>query len=154
MTKLNFGKAFEYFVGFEQQHSGEDRMGDRAQDEEVNAVFAQIRTTELLANTQIALGARYNEPSEGPEATVWNLSLATIFRARCMCGDGWNVIRLPDAYQLYSAEPVSAWQSDEAGAQPECQAGIGGATTIGSSRFRGKSCRASRTSSPRTMTST
>lgn len=109
MTKLSLTKGFDYFVGFDRQsYEGEDEVWEIApQSETVNAVFAQVRTTpDLLANTQIALGARYNEPSEGPEATVWNLSGRHDFNdSFYVRATGGTAFRLPDAYQLYSAEP-------------------------------------------------
>ncbi len=141
MTKLSLNRGFEYFLGFDQQHySGEDQVWEIApKTEEVNAVFAQIRTTpDLLANTQIALGARYNEPSEGPSATVWNLSARHDFtRSLYARVTGGTSFRLPDAYQLYSAEPGEPLGNPDL--KPErsqnVEVGIGGATTIGSRPF-------------------
>lgn len=108
-TKLNLTRGFEYLIGLEQQrYDGEDQVLLIApRTEEVNAVFAQIRTTPgLLENTQIALGARYNEPSAGPDATVWNLSGRHDFTDNLYVrATGGTSFRLPDAYQLYAIDP-------------------------------------------------
>ena len=138
MTKLSLTRGFEYFVGFDQQrYSGEDQVWEIApRTEEVNAVFAQIRTTsDLLANTQLALGGRYNEPSEGPSATVWNLSGRHDFTPSLyLRATGGTSFRLPDAYQLYSAEPGEPLGNPDL--EPErstnVEVGIGGATMLAS----------------------
>lgn len=108
MAKLALNRGFEYLLGFDQQrYDGEDQVLLIApRTEEVNAFFAQIRTTpELLDNTQIALGARYNEPSAGPDATVWNLSARHEFGNLYVRATGGTSFRLPDAYQLYAIDP-------------------------------------------------
>ncbi len=141
MTKLSLNRGFEYFLGFDQQqYSGEDQVWEIApQTEHVNAVYAQIRTTpDLLKNTQIALGARYNEPSAGPEATVWNLSGRHDFaNGLYVRATGGTAFRLPDAYQLYSAEPGEPLGNPDL--KPErsqnIEAGIGGGMALAGRPF-------------------
>lgn len=117
MARLNVNRGFEYQVGFEQQrYSGEDQVLLIApQTEEVNALFAQIRTTsDLLANTQIALGARHNDPSVGPDATVWNLSGRHDFSdVLYLRATGGTAFRLPDAYELYAIDPNDTFGNPE-----------------------------------------
>lgn len=109
MTQLALNRGFEYLLGFEQQrYDGEDQVLLIApRTEEVNAVYAQIRTTpELLDSTQLAFGARYNEPSAGPNATVWNVSGRHDFTDNLYVrATGGTSFRLPDAYQLYAIDP-------------------------------------------------
>jgi outer membrane cobalamin receptor len=109
MTKLNVTRGFEYVVGFDQQrYSGEDQVLLIAPlTEEVNALYAQVRTTsDLWTNTQLAVGARYNEPSAGPNATVWNVSGRHDFAKNLYVrAVGGTSFRLPDAYELYAIDP-------------------------------------------------
>lgn len=108
MAKFDFNNGFEYVLGLDHQNfSGTDdvwRIGD--QEEEVNAVFGQVRTTEdLLANTMLALGARVNKASNVDTTTVWNLSGKHDFTdnlyVRANLGTSF---RLPDAEALFLNE--------------------------------------------------
>lgn len=108
MAELNLQRGFEYVIGFDhQRYSGEDdvwRIAD--QKEEVNALFAQIRTTEdLLENTRLALGVRYNRPDNVDDAIVWNLSGRHDFTKNWYVqGTMGASFRLPDAEQLFLNE--------------------------------------------------
>jgi vitamin B12 transporter len=76
IAKLTPNKGFEYLIGYDyQQYSGEDQvLVILPQKEDVNAVFAQVRTTDdLFTNIHLAAGARYNKTG-GAEKTVWNVS--------------------------------------------------------------------------------
>jgi vitamin B12 transporter len=108
MARLNFDGNFEYVVGLDHQSfSGTDdvwRIGDL--EEDVNAVFAQIRTMPmLLENTSLAFGIRENDPSNSESSTVWNLSgkhdFTGSFYIRANIGTSF---RLPDAEALFLNE--------------------------------------------------
>lgn len=108
MAKLEPGGNFDYVLGFDHQNfSGWDdvwRIG--ALEEEVNAVFGQVRTTAALwDDTTLAFGVRRNEPSNSDGSTVWNLSgrhdFTDTFYARATLGTSF---RLPDAEQLFLNE--------------------------------------------------
>ena len=108
MAKLNFGGGLEYVLGLDHQNfSGADdvwRIGNL--EEEVNAVFAQVRTTpSLLENSSFAFGIRQNDPSNADTATVWNVSgrhdFTEDFYVR---GNVGTSFRLPDAEALFLNE--------------------------------------------------
>ena len=108
MAEFDLHRGFEYVLGYDfQSYTGEDdvwRIAD--QEETVNALFVQVRTTpDLLQNTRLAFGARYNHPDNIDESTVWNLS------GRHQLDDHWYVqatlgtsFRLPDAEALFLNE--------------------------------------------------
>jgi vitamin B12 transporter len=108
MAKFEPGGNFDYVLGFDHQNfSGYDdvwRIGEL--EEEVNALFGQMRTTpELWENTTLAFGVRRNEPSNTKASTVWNVSgqhdFTDTFFARATLGTSF---RLPDAEQLFLDE--------------------------------------------------
>jgi vitamin B12 transporter len=108
MAKFEPGGNFDYVLGFDHQNfSGYDdvwRIGEL--EEEVNALFGQVRTTpELWEDTTLAFGVRRNEPSNTKASTVWNLSgrhdFTDTFFARATLGTSF---RLPDAEQLFLNE--------------------------------------------------
>jgi len=101
--------GIDYSVGFEHQRfSGRDEvLLIASQTERVNAFFGQVRTSEdLLANTQLALGVRYNKPSGEGDISVWNVSGKHSFSdslyVRASAG---TAFRFPDAWQLYGNDP-------------------------------------------------
>ena len=108
MAKLYFDGDFEYVFGFDHQSfSGSDdvwRIGDL--EEDVNAVFAQIRTMpSLMENTSLAFGVRENDPSNAESATVWNFSgkhnFSESLYLRANIGTSFH---LPDAEALFLNE--------------------------------------------------
>jgi vitamin B12 transporter len=119
MAKFNFNNGFEYVLGLDHQNfSGIDdvwRIGK--QEEEVNAVFGQIRTTEdLLENTALALGIRRNEPSNADTSTVWNLSGKHNFTDSVYVrGNVGTSFRLPDAEALF----LNEYYDDDADGVPD-----------------------------------
>jgi len=119
MAKFNFNNGFEYVLGLDHQNfSGVDdvwRIGK--QEEEVNAIFGQIRTTEdLLENTALAFGVRRNEASNTDASTVWNLSgkhnLSDNIYIRANVGTSF---RLPDAEALF----LNEYYDDDADGVPD-----------------------------------
>lgn len=108
LAKLNFGGGFEYVAGYDfQQYSGrDDVLLIREQEEQVNAVFAQVRTTDdLIKNGAFAAGVRYNDAG-GTTATVWNASGRYEFvPALYVEGIVGTSFLLPTAEQLYAIDP-------------------------------------------------
>ncbi len=110
LAKFTPGGPFEYIVGYDfQKYSGrDDVLLIRQQDEEVNAPYLQIRSTdELLKNATFAVGVRYNETG-GAKKTVWNASGRYEFGpwlyAEANVGTSFL---LPTAEQLYAVDPFS-----------------------------------------------
>ena len=108
MAKLSVGGGLETVFGLDHQNfSGADdvwRIGDL--EEQVNAAFAQVRTTpQIMENTTLALGVRLNEPSNSDSSTVWNISgkhdFTDNFYFRANLGTSF---RLPDAEALFLNE--------------------------------------------------
>ncbi|MDE0002531.1 MAG: TonB-dependent receptor [Rhodospirillaceae bacterium] len=108
MAKLSVGGGLETVFGLDHQNfSGADdvwRIGDL--EEQVNAAFAQVRTTpQMMENTTLALGVRLNEPSNSDSSTVWNISgkhdFTDNFYFRANFGTSF---RLPDAEALFLNE--------------------------------------------------
>jgi outer membrane cobalamin receptor len=108
LAKMNFGGGFEYVAGYDfQQYSGrDDVLLIREQEEEVNAVFAQVRTTDdLIKNAAFAAGVRYNETG-GSKVTVWNASGRYAFTPEFYVeGNVGTSFLLPTAEQLYAIDP-------------------------------------------------
>ncbi|MCA9013883.1 MAG: TonB-dependent receptor [Planctomycetaceae bacterium] len=108
MARLDLGVGIETLFGFDQQNfSGQDdvwRIGD--QEEEVNAPFFQIRTTdELLPDTHLALGVRNNRASSSEDSTVWNLTgRYELNDYLYLQGNVGTSFRLPDAEALFLNE--------------------------------------------------
>lgn len=104
------GGGFEYVAGYDfQQYSGKDDVLLIAeQEEEVQAVFGQLRTTpDLLANGLFSAGVRYNETGDA-STTVWNVTgrydiLPTLY----VQGVAGTSFLLPTAEQLYAVDPFS-----------------------------------------------
>lgn len=109
MMKLALNRGFEYFAGYDfQSYRGNDAVlviTDKS--ERVNALFAQVRTTsDLLPNAHVAVGLRYNEPSVGPAATVWNASGKFDFPDRVFARVSLGTsFRLPTAEELFADDP-------------------------------------------------
>jgi len=109
VADLRSNSGVDYSVGFEHQRfSGRDEVLLIAnQTERVNAFFGQIRTSEeMMANTRLALGVRYNKPSGEGDISVWNVSgkhsFADNLYLRASAG---TAFRFPDAWQLYGNDP-------------------------------------------------
>ena len=109
LARIVDDRGIEYSVGYDhQRYSGRDDVLLIADEtESVNAIFAQVRTTDAIwSNTQLALGARYNRPSGDGDITVWNLSAKHAFTPRVYArGSLGTSFRFPDAWQLYGNDP-------------------------------------------------
>ncbi len=110
LAKLTPGGPFEYVIGYDfQQYSGKDDVLLIAeQEEEVNAFFGQIRSTDdLIKNGSFALGVRHNE-SSGSNKTVWNASGRYDFTSWLYAqANAGTSFLLPTAEQLYAIDPFS-----------------------------------------------
>jgi vitamin B12 transporter len=98
---------FDSFVGYDlQSYEGRDAVLVITQKSEVvNAIFAQLRTPEWLA-PKLAAGLRYNVPSFGPNAAVWNVSGRYDFGAFLFVrGTVGTAFRLPTAEELFANDP-------------------------------------------------
>jgi outer membrane cobalamin receptor len=107
LAKLTPGGPFEYLVGYDYQtYSGKDDVLLIApQEEEVHAVFGQLRSTDdLMENLSLALGGRYTETG-GASSTVWNASARYDFSdALYAQGNIGTSFLLPTAENLYAIE--------------------------------------------------
>jgi outer membrane cobalamin receptor len=110
LAKLRPHRGIEYAVGYDfQQYSGRDDVLLIAeQEEEVHAVFGQLRTTEdLIENGAFAAGLRYNETGD-TSATVWNVSgRYDVLPALYVQANAGTSFLLPTAEQLYAVDPFS-----------------------------------------------
>jgi outer membrane cobalamin receptor len=91
-----------------QNYSGSDAVLVITQKtEDVHAVFGQLATNaDFIENATIAAGLRYNQPSEGPSATVWSVSAKyNITQNLFMRGLVGTAFRLPTAEELFADDP-------------------------------------------------
>ncbi|MFB3107548.1 MAG: TonB-dependent receptor plug domain-containing protein, partial [Pseudomonadales bacterium] len=109
MARIESDQGLEYAFGYDHQRfSGRDDVLLIAdQTETVDAFFGQIRTSEdLMENTQLAFGLRYNRPSGEGNVTVGNLSVRhQLSDNMYLRGSAGTSFRLPDAWQLYGNDP-------------------------------------------------
>jgi vitamin B12 transporter len=110
LAKFTPGGPFEYLAGYDyQQYSGKDEVLLIAeQEEEVHAIFGQLRSTdELISNGSFAIGARHSEGT-GASVTVWNASARYDFAPWLYAqGNVGTSFLLPTAEQLYAIDPFS-----------------------------------------------
>ena len=109
LVKITPGTKIDYYVGYDyQKYTGRDDELLIAQNQEsVNAIFGQVRTTDdLWKKGRLAFGVRDNKPSVGQSRSVWNLSgqydVSEQFHVRAAVGTSF---RLPDAYELFAIDP-------------------------------------------------
>lgn len=120
LAKFTPGGPFEYLAGYDfQQYSALDEVW-RIEDteEEVQAVFGQIRTTDdLIENGAFAVGLRHNETG-GASSTVWNVSGRYDFTPNLYAqGIVGTSFLLPNAEQLYVIEEF--WYLGNPSVEPE-----------------------------------
>lgn len=141
LGKVGIARGLEGLLGYDLQvYGGRDEvLFIEPLKEHTHAVFGQLRATpDLLSNTHLAAGFRFNAPESGTHSTIWNLSGQYDLPA------GWYVkttlgtnFRLPSAEELFANDP-----QDERGdpkLRPErsrsVNASIGGATQREQLRF-------------------
>jgi outer membrane cobalamin receptor len=109
LAKLSLTKGLDYFVGYDmQRYNGRDEvLVIQSQTETTNALFAQVRTTgDLFEHAKFAAGVRYNKPTTGEQATIWNASGQYDFSSNLFLrGNVGTNFRLPDAEELYANDP-------------------------------------------------
>ncbi len=110
LAKLTPGGPFEYLIGYDfQQYSGKDDVLLIAErEEDVHAVYGQIRSTDdFIENGSFAVGARHSEGT-GSSLTVWNASARYHFSPWLYAqGNVGTSFLLPTAEQLYAIDPFS-----------------------------------------------
>ena len=109
LTQIAVNRGFEYLAGYDfQNYSGKDVvLVIQQQTEHVNAIFGQVRTTpDLIANAHLAAGFRYNMPSVGESAVVWNGSGQYDFSNTLFVRANFGTaFRLPTAEELFANDP-------------------------------------------------
>lgn len=141
LAQIAVNLGWEYLAGYDfQNYTGRDAvLVIEQQTEHVNALFGQLRMTpDLIRNTHLAAGVRYNMPSVGQSALVWNgggqydFSKSLFFRANV-----GTSFRLPTAEELFANDP-----EDERGnphLKPETSTNavvsVGGVVPIGASQL-------------------
>jgi outer membrane cobalamin receptor len=109
LTQIAVNRGFEYLAGYDlQNYTGRDAVLVIQQEtEHVNAVFGQIRSTpDLIPNAHLAIGARYNMPSFGESALVWNASGKYDFSPGLFLKlTGGTAFRLPTDEELFANDP-------------------------------------------------
>ncbi len=110
LTKYTPGGPVDFYAGYDLQRYGghDDVLFIEKHDETTNAVFGQIRTTpDLMANGNLALGARYNMPSDGESAFVWDLTgIYNLTPNLFTRGSVGTSFRLPTAEELFANDPA------------------------------------------------
>src|ERR1700722_8146115 len=109
LTQIAVNRGFEYLAGYDfQNYSGRDAvLVIEQQTEHVNAFFGQVRTTpDLIPDAHLAAGFRYNIPSIGQSAVVWNASgkydVSTALFFKASVGTSF---RLPTDEELFANDP-------------------------------------------------
>jgi len=108
IAKIAPTRWLDSFVGYDvQSYAGNDAVLVIAKKTEVaNAIFAEVRTPEWLQSPRFAAGVRYNVPSFGPSATVWDVSGRYDFgRFVFLRGMVGTAFRLPTAEELFANDP-------------------------------------------------
>lgn len=109
MGQFGLARGLDSVVGYDfQNYTGHDSvLVIRQETERVNAVFGQLRATPaLIPDTHLAAGLRYNVPSVGPSAVVWNvggqedLPLSLYIKENV-----GTAFRLPTAEELFANDP-------------------------------------------------
>jgi len=109
LTKISVNRGFEYLAGYDfQNYTGKDVvLVIQQQTEHVSAFFGQVRTTpDLIPDAHLAAGLRYNIPSVGQSALVWNGSGQYDFsKSLFVRANFGTAFRLPTAEELFANDP-------------------------------------------------
>jgi outer membrane cobalamin receptor len=142
LTQIAVNRGFEYLAGYDfQNYTGRDVvLVIQQQTEHVNAFFGQVRTTpDLIPGAHLAAGLRYNIPSVGESAVVWNGSgQYDISKSLFIRANFGTAFRLPTAEELFANDP-----QDERGnpnLKPETSTNanlsVGGIAAMGAASLR------------------
>ena len=128
MAKFVPVAGVEGYLGYDMQRYGgrDDVLIIAQQKETTQAVFGQIRLTpDLIANTHLAAGVRYNSPDKGDAVTVWNVSGQYDFTPNLFIrGTGGTSFRLPDAESLFANDPLFNGEVGNPDLKPETATNI------------------------------
>jgi vitamin B12 transporter len=109
LGKVDLMKGLEAYFGYDyQSYGGRDEVLVIDQhNENTHAVFGQLRLTpDMVPGLNLAGGFRYNAPSVGQSATIWNVSgkyeHPSGFYVR---GEAGTNFRLPTAEELFANDP-------------------------------------------------
>lgn len=109
LGKFDVAKGVEAYFGYDYQaYGGRDEVLVIDQhDETTHAVFGQLRLTpEMIPGLNLAGGFRYNAPSVGQSATVWNVSgKYQAPQGFYVKGEAGTNFRLPTAEELFANDP-------------------------------------------------
>jgi vitamin B12 transporter len=109
LTQIAVNRGVEYLAGYDlQNYTGRDAtLVIQQETEHVNAFFGQIRSTpDLIPDAHLAAGVRYNIPSFGRSAVVWNASGKYDFsNSLFLKATGGSSFRLPTDEELFANDP-------------------------------------------------
>jgi outer membrane cobalamin receptor len=142
LTEFAPNRGLVYVAGYDyQDYTGRDAVLVIQQEtEHVNAFFGQIRTTpDLIPDAHLAAGLRYNDPSFGQSATVWNGSgQYDLTHSVFLKASVGTAFRLPTDEELFANDP-----DDERGdpnLKPEtstfANVSVGGTAPLGESALK------------------
>ncbi len=136
MAQLRLMPGLISEIGYDfQKYNGNDAVLVIApQSETVHAIFGQLQAADLIPRAHLAAGFRYNMPSVGQSAFIWNVSgkydITDNLYFQAMTGTNF---RLPTAEELFANDP-----DDELGnpnLRPErsysANIGLGGQVNLG-----------------------
>jgi vitamin B12 transporter len=110
LGKYDISRGVQLYFGYDlQRYGGRDQVLVITQhDEQTQAGFAQLRLTPaLVPHLTLAGGLRYNSPSVGQQATIWNVSgLYDLPANLYVKGEVGTNFRLPDAEELFANDPA------------------------------------------------
>jgi vitamin B12 transporter len=110
LGKVDLAKGVEGYFGYDyQSYGGRDEVLVIEQhNENTHAVFGQLRLTpDLVPGLNLAGGFRYNAPSVGQAATIWNLSgKYQAPQGVYVKGEVGTNFRLPTAEELFANDPL------------------------------------------------
>jgi outer membrane cobalamin receptor len=142
LSEFDINRGLEYVAGYDfQNYTGRDTVLVIQQEtEHVNAVFAQLRVTpDLIPGTHLAAGVRYNVPSIGQSAVVWNAGgQYDITSALYLKANVGTAFRLPTAEELFANDPED--ERGDPNLKPEtstnANASLGGSAIAGSTSLK------------------
>lgn len=109
MGKFTLSSELDGILGYDfQNYEGHDAvLVIQQKTESVNAVFGQIATSpDWLPHTNFAAGVRFNDPTVGPNATIWTVSGQHDWQQGLfMRGQAGTAFRLPTAEELFANDP-------------------------------------------------
>jgi vitamin B12 transporter len=109
MAQKTLWRGLEIVGGYDlQNYIGRDTvLAIQQETEQINALFAQLRTTPaLVKGLHLAVGLRYNNSSFGPSATVWNAGAEyDVLPSLYLKANVGTAFRLPTDEELFANDP-------------------------------------------------